>query len=82
MNLTHWKCKLINFLDRGQLFQVTKCYQWKIPYVFKLRNMRSIKFVSWTLLVIEESLSLFGRSMIQHFCLFDFCLFVPFHSMA
>ena len=44
-------------LDRGQLFHVTKCYQWKIPYVFKIRNTRSIEFVSWTSLVIEESLS-------------------------
>ena len=28
------------------------------------------------------TLILFGRSVIQHICLFDVYLFVPFHSMA
>ena len=25
----------VNFWDRGQLFTVTKCYQWTILYLFK-----------------------------------------------
>ena len=42
---------------RGQLFHVTKFYEWKIPYFCKSRTTSSIKFASWTLQTIEESLS-------------------------
>ena len=61
---------------------MTKCYQLKIPYVFKLRNMRTIKFVSWTVSHRGTTHILFDRSAIQHICLFDDYLFVPFHSMG
>ena len=56
INLKHWKCKSLIW-DMGQLCHLTKFYQWKIPYFFKSRNLRRIKRVSCTLLVIEEWLS-------------------------
>ena len=38
--------------------------------------------LSWTLLAIEESLILIGRSAIQHICVYDVYLRVPFHSIG
>ena len=61
----------------GQLFHVTKCYEWKIPYFFKSRNTRSIKFVSWTLLVIEEPLSYWLTGL--QYSLFAYMTFIWLH---
>ena len=59
-----------------------KCYQSKIPYILKLRNTRSIKFVSRTSLFMEELLSYCLTGLIQLVCCFDVYLFAPFHLMA
>ena len=72
---------MITFLDRGQMFYATKCYmyEWKIPYFFKSRNTRSIKFVSWTSLVIEELLSYWLAGLrYSLFAYMTFILVYPF----
>ena len=69
----------VTFLRQGSLLFVTKCYQLKIPYFWKLRNTRRIKFVSWALLVIQESVSycLAGLWYSQSAYLMFICLY-PF----
>ena len=61
MNLTH---ENVSFLDRGQLFHVTKCYGERFPTSLNQETREASNLYS-TSLVIEESLILIGRSAIQ-----------------
>ena len=56
-NLNEFNALKMKTFRKGSIVSCDKMLSVNIPYVLKLRNTRSIEFVSWTPLDIEKSLS-------------------------
>ena len=69
---------MLTFWDRGQLFHVTDVISEKFPTSLNQETWEASNVMSWTLLVIEESLSYWltclPYSFLAYLTYFDFTL--------
>ena len=79
MNLTH---ENVSFLDRGQLFHVTKCYGERFPTSLNQETREASNLYHDFVSHRGITLILFARSKIQLICIYDVYLGVPFRSIA